>query len=112
MMTLESAISNALRQEQKDFITEKLKHANEGLEIHLKLEFGFEMPQSYAKKKKERLRGKGHTNMVDLDNLIKNVQDRGNGILWSDDKYITSVTARKMWSDYNYIVIEIDYSTQ
>jgi Holliday junction resolvase RusA-like endonuclease len=110
MMTLENAISNALTQSDKDYIAERLK--SENLEIALLLEFGFEMPQSYSKKKREALMGKGHTNAVDLDNLIKNVQDRGNGILWSDDKYITSVTARKMWSDYNYIVIEIDYSTQ
>ena len=110
MMTLENAISNALTQSDKDYIAERLK--SENLEIALLLEFGFEMPQSYSKKKRESLMGKGHTNAVDLDNLIKNVQDRGNGILWSDDKYITSVTARKMWSDYNYIVIEIDYSTQ
>jgi Holliday junction resolvase RusA-like endonuclease len=110
MTTLENAILNALTQSDKDYIAERLK--SENLEIALLLEFGFEMPQSYSKKKREALMGKGHTNMVDLDNLIKNVQDRGNGILWSDDKYITSVTARKMWSDYNYIVIEIDYSTQ
>ena len=110
MDTLENAILNALTQSDKDYIAERLK--SENLEIALLLEFGFEMPQSYSKKKREALMGKGHTNAVDLDNLIKNVQDRGNGILWSDDKYITSVTARKMWSDYNYIVIEIDYSTQ
>ena len=110
MTTLENAILNALTQSDKDYIAERLK--SENLEIALLLEFGFEMPQSYSKKKREALMGKGHTNAVDLDNLIKNVQDRGNGILWSDDKYITSVTARKMWSDYNYIVIEIDYSTQ
>ena len=108
MMTLENAISNALTQSDKDYIAERLK--SENLEIALLLEFGFEMPQSYSKKKRESLMGKGHTNAVDLDNLIKNVQDRGNGILWSDDKYITEITARKMWSSYNYIRLQITYS--
>jgi Holliday junction resolvase RusA-like endonuclease len=108
MMTLENAISNALTQSDKDYIAERLK--SENLEIALLLEFGFEMPQSYSKKKREALMGKGHTNAVDLDNLIKNVQDRGNGILWSDDKYITEITARKMWSSYNYIRLQITYS--
>ena len=108
MMTLENAILNALTQSDKDYIAERLK--SENLEIALLLEFGFEMPQSYSKKKREALMGKGHTNAVDLDNLIKNVQDRGNGILWSDDKYITEITARKMWSSYNYIRLQITYS--
>jgi Holliday junction resolvase RusA-like endonuclease len=108
MDTLENAILNALTQSDKDYIAERLK--SENLEIALLLEFGFEMPQSYSKKKRESLMGKGHTNAVDLDNLIKNVQDRGNGILWSDDKYITEITARKMWSSYNYIRLQITYS--
>jgi Holliday junction resolvase RusA-like endonuclease len=111
MNTLENAISNALRQEDKDFIADKLKHAHEGLEIHLSLEFGFEMPQSYSKKKKEMLRGKGHTLKPDIDNLSKNVLDRGNGILWSDDKNITYIMAMKRWSEYNYIKIGIHYES-
>ena len=113
MDTLESAIINALTQENKDYINEMLKTAHKGLEIHLSLMFGFAFPQSYSKKKKDALLHHGHTLAPDLDNLTKNVLDRGNGILWSDDKLITYIWANKVWSEYNYIKIEIYYeSTQ
>ena len=109
MTTLENAILNALTQSDKDYIAERLK--SENLEIVLILEFGFEMPQSYSKKKREALMGKGHTLKPDADNLIKNVLDRGNGILWGDDKYITYIQAHKKWSKYNYIKIYINYES-
>jgi len=111
MMTLENAILNALTQTDKDFIKSLLETAHKGLEIHLTLEFGFEMQQSYSKKKKSTLIGKGHALKPDIDNLTKNVLDRGNGILWSDDKYITYIMATKKWSDYNYIKIGIHYES-
>jgi len=111
MQTLENAILNALTQTDKDFIKSMLETAHKGLEIHLNLEFGFEMPQSYSKKKKSALIGKGHALKPDIDNLTKNVLDRGNGILWSDDKYITYIMAMKKWSDYNYIKIGIHYES-
>lgn len=76
--------------------------------IALSLEFGFKMPISWSKKKKTEMLDEPHTQTPDIDNLVKNVLDRGNGILWSDDRNIYSLTATKRWSDENYIKISVD----
>lgn len=109
MDTLRYAIINALTVEDKLLIAECMENAQNGLKIALKLMFTFSMPKSYSKKKKERLRGNAHTNKVDIDNLIKNVLDRGSGILWVDDKFIYKIEAVKVWGDIDKIEIEIDY---
>lgn len=77
--------------------------------MSVRIEFGIKMPTSYSNKKKATLEGNGHTSKPDLDNLIKNVLDRGNGILWSDDKYIHTIQSTKKWADKGYIKIEVDY---
>ena len=53
------------------------------------------MPKSWSKKKKLLKLGTPHTSKPDLDNLIKNILDRGNNILWEDDKNISYITASK-----------------
>ena len=109
MDTLRYAIINALTVEDKQLIAEHMENAQNGLKIALKLMFTFSMPKSYSKKKKERLRNEAHTNKPDTDNLIKNVLDRGSGILWVDDKFIYKIEAVKVWGDVDKIEIEIDY---
>ena len=109
MDTLRYAIINALTVEDKLLIAEYMENAQNGLKIALKLMFTFAMPKSYSKKKKERLRNEAHTNKPDTDNLIKNVLDRGSGILWVDDKFIYKIEAVKQWGDIDKIEIEIDY---
>ena len=86
-----------------------LEWGKRSISMEVKIEFGIPMPSSYSNKKKTTLKGSGHTIKPDLDNLIKNVLDRGNGILWSDDKYIHTIQATKLWADKGYIKIEIDY---
>lgn len=113
MDRLKWAIANALSDEDKRIILEHTSNAYKSLKIALKLEFGFMIPSSYSKKRYRELINQPHTNHVDLDNLIKNILDRGIGTLWEDDKYIHSITASKRWSDNNFISIEIQYeSTQ
>ena len=89
---------------QQDLINE-----NKGKPISLHLAFYMSLPKSYSNKKKQALVNKGHTNLPDLDNLIKNVLDRGDGILWNNDKTIYSIRAEKIWSIEPAIVISISY---
>lgn len=43
----------------------------------------------------------------DLDNLEKFVLDCGNGILWSDDRYIAQLSSRKLYSNNPCTIINI-----
>ena len=96
MDTLKYAIINALTEQDRQVIVSHMSNANNGLKIALKLTFGFVIPKSYSKKKRNALINNPHTNNIDLDNLTKNVLDRGNGILWSDDKYIHTFYCKKV----------------
>ena len=89
---------------QQELITE-----NKEKPISLVLSFYMPLPKSYSNKKKQSLVNKGHTNLPDLDNLIKNVLDRGDGILWKNDKTIYEINAKKIWSIEPAIVININY---
>jgi Holliday junction resolvase RusA-like endonuclease len=44
---------------------------------------------------------------TDLDNLVKFILDVGNNILWSDDRLITHIECRKIYSTENRILIEV-----
>lgn len=60
----------------------------------------FEMPYPLSKirKKMPPLQDIPHVIKPDLDNLVKFVFDCGNGLLWSDDKKINNVNAKKVYS--------------
>jgi Holliday junction resolvase RusA-like endonuclease len=55
----------------------------------------FPMPRSRWLKTKKR-RGGSHTKKPDIDNLLKAIEDAGNGVLWVDDKQIWKVDAMKL----------------
>lgn len=65
--------------------------------------FHMPFPKSYSKKKKEILRGEGHKQKPDLDNLLKAFLD--SVYRFSDDAHIWKVTASKIWSDEGKITI-------
>ena len=109
MDTLRYAILNALSNEDRLVIADYMENAHMGLKIALKLTFVFAFPKSYSKKKRARLLDQAHTIKPDLDNLVKNVLDRGNGILWVDDKYIYQISALKKWGNTDKIELEIEY---
>ena len=76
--------------------------------IEVDLTFNMPFPKSYSKKKRAELLATPHMLIPDLDNLIKNVLDRADNILWNNDKYIWNITARKVWSEQGNIIIVID----
>lgn len=73
--------------------------------IFLKLDFFYEMPKSWSKKKKENAKWK--ESRPDIDNLQKTVFDALNGIAYKDDSQIVMVQARKQYGQKEGTIIEI-----
>lgn len=109
MEELRIAILSALNNLDKEIYDLVIKNAKKDVPISLSLVFGFSFPKSYTVKKKNELLGQPHTLLPDLDNLIKNVLDRGDELLWKNDKTIYSIDSKKIWSDEAYIDIVIKY---
>jgi len=65
-------------------------HVGQPLNVPLKVTFVFYMPilKSWSKKKTRRMIGAPHVKKPDLSNLVKLVEDAGNGIVWEDDNLI------------------------
>lgn len=75
--------------------------------ISIDIEFFFEIPPSWSKKKKEA--AGWHKSKPDIDNLIKGVLDGLNGIAYKDDMQVAKIAARKQYTRSNsgiQIIIE------
>ena len=75
--------------------------------VAISIEFFFEIPSSWSKKKKEA--AGWHTSKPDIDNLIKGVLDGLNGVAYKDDMQVVKISARKQYSRGNsgiQIIIE------
>lgn len=77
--------------------------------LSLHLEFRFEIPKSYTKKKREQcLKGElKHTKRPDIDNLIKAVLDALNGYLFEDDSQVMKITAVKKYAEKSSVRGEV-----
>lgn len=75
----------------------------------LDITFAIEIPKSWSKTKKEAALNQSIRPTVkpDLDNLQKAILDGLNGFAWKDDKFITQITARKIYADKGYTEIKI-----
>jgi Holliday junction resolvase RusA-like endonuclease len=73
--------------------------------IGMYVDFYFEQPKSWSKKKKEETLW--HTSKPDIDNLQKGVKDALNGIAYVDDSQVCYVITRKQYSFRIGIMIEI-----
>ena len=69
--------------------------------------FQFETPKSWSKKKRALKLNRPHDQTPDLDNILKFCLDVFNGKIWSDDKIIFKISAKKIWSDINQTTIEV-----
>ena len=56
-------------------------------------------PASWSNKRRKAALGTGVRQKPDLDNHIKLVLDALNGVVFKDDKEITAIVARKVWTD-------------
>lgn len=79
--------------------------------IHLDITFHMPIPLSWSKVKKVRMDGQPHVSKPDIDNLIKFSLDCMNGIVYSDDRFIWSINAKKVYSSIprTHITITYDY---
>ena len=75
-------------------------------EVFMNIEFFYEIPQSWSKKKKEE--AKWHKTKPDIDNLIKSVMDSLNGIAFKDDSQVVMIKARKQYASFNGVQITIN----
>jgi Holliday junction resolvase RusA-like endonuclease len=89
----------------RDIISIKVQHESKQMfndSVHLEVEFAFAFPKRFTKKQRESLKGKPCNNRCDLDNLIKYLADICIGIIYTDDKIITSISAKKIYCDHSY----------
>tara|TARA_B110000503_G_C7149523_1_gene414493 strand:- start:1335 stop:1628 length:294 start_codon:yes stop_codon:yes gene_type:complete len=61
--------------------------------------FGIPMPNSWSKKKKEKMWTTAHQAKPDVDNLLKALMDA----VMIEDQSIHTVFAQKVWSEEGYI---------
>lgn len=73
--------------------------------IMMVLEFFFETPKSWSKKKKED--AKWHISRPDADNLSKSIKDALNGVAYKDDSQVCFLQVRKQYARFNGVKIEI-----
>lgn len=90
--------------ELKGYMSREWK--KEPLEGQISLQVTFGMYTSKANNKKI---DRPHTARPDIDNLVKQVFDAGNGILWHDDSQIWVLTAKKVYAQEPFVEIVMDY---
>lgn len=74
--------------------------------ISIAMDIHFKMPDSWSRKKKERMTGKLCNKKPDIDNIIKSVTDALNGVAYPDDSQICEIrTVRKVWDEAEYISV-------
>jgi len=50
----------------------------------------------------------GGLHRQDLDNQVKAILDAANGIVWSDDRWVDSLTARRILGDVDQVVVVVE----
>ena len=79
--------------------------------IKIKIEFLFQVPKSWSKKKKILFQNQPHILKKDLDNLIKFCNDSLNDVIWVDDSQIYSIIAEKRWFSEDKTILEFSCLT-
>lgn len=68
-------------------------------DIKMTVQFNIPMPKSWSIKKREKMKGRPHSQVPDLDNLVKGIKDSLNGKAYKDDRHITDLSACKRWAE-------------
>lgn len=86
------------------------RHTNGPIEgpVSLTIEATFAMPQSWSKKKRAAMDGRPHTQVPDLSNLVKAIEDALNRVVFADDRQIASGSQSKFWghTDETRVTVE------
>ena len=74
----------------------------------------FAMPKSWSRKRKTEMLYQPHTQLPDLDNLVKAVLDGVNHThnIWTDDKQVAAVTGTKHWSEESSVLVRVENLNQ
>ena len=82
--------------------------------VSLTIRAFFKIPESWPKYKKQEARdGRTmKTSKPDLDNIIKSVCDGLNGVAWTDDARIATISAAKFYSDHPCVIVYITYDEE
>lgn len=97
----------AIKNDYRLILMSQCKHKPYSSSLLMELEFIFEVPKSLSQKKRLELLGKAHIIKPDLDNLIKFVLDIGTGILYTDDKVISEIKAKKVYGSKEHSLLRI-----
>lgn len=65
--------------------------------VAVDIQVRFPIPKSWAKARRAAADGAPHAQRPDIDNLQKSVLDGLNGVAFSDDSQVCSVSATKIW---------------
>ena len=76
--------------------------------VGLDIEVTIAVPKSVTKVERQRRLTQGwHTQVPDLDNLEKAVQDALNGVAWRDDSQVASKMSSKRWGTETKTVVTV-----
>jgi Holliday junction resolvase RusA-like endonuclease len=71
--------------------------------------FYFALPKSRPQYQRRAMRAGmlPCTNHIDLDNLAKSIKDALNGVVWVDDRQVTTLVAHKRWAEESSVLVRI-----
>lgn len=87
----------------RDYISIKNQHGSNPLfmdPILLDVTFIFQIPAYWTRDRKNKALNKPCDNRIDLDNCIKYLADVCHGIIYTDDRIITSIQADKIYGTH------------
>lgn len=99
----------AIKFEFMSSTSERMPVYEKDIPLKIEMEFGFEVPKSYSKKKREAclLGNIQHTKRPDADNIAKAVCDALNGYAFEDDSQIVFMQLEKVYSEESYVEVRI-----
>ena len=71
--------------------------------------FYFALPKSRPQYQRRAMRAGmlPCANNIDLDNLVKSIKDGLNGVVWVDDRQVTTLVAHKRWAEESSVLVRI-----
>jgi len=75
--------------------------------VAVEARFVFQPPPSWSEKRRLTALGTAHAQKPDLDNLLKQVLDSMNAVVFGDDASVVKITATKQWGPAGLAVVTV-----
>jgi Holliday junction resolvase RusA-like endonuclease len=75
--------------------------------VAIEARFVFQPPPSWSEKRRLTAFGTSHAQKPDLDNLLKQVLDSMNAVVFGDDASVVQITATKQWGPAGLAVVTV-----